>query len=153
MFEKLNNAKSCIALVGASISSLLGVRGVLFLVLFVLMIADYITGVLSAVNSGAWKSSVARQGVAHKLGMIVVCAVAGVMDFVITYVLAMLPDFPIAWGCFMFPLVVVWYIVGEIGSIVENAVALGAPVPKWLLEAIEAGKTAVDKTAEKENEK
>lgn len=154
MLENLNSVKSWVSIVGASIASLLGFRGVLFAVLFVLMIADYVTGVASAVHRGEWKSSVARSGVSHKLGMIVICAVAGVMDFVIAYILSCMPDLiSLEWGGFMFPLVVVWYIVGELGSIVENAVSLGAPVPGWLLKALEAGKNAVDNTAEKENEK
>lgn len=154
MLENLNSVKSWVSLVGASIASLLGFRGVLFVVLFALMIADYVTGVASAVNRGEWKSSVARKGVSHKLGMIVICAVAGVMDFVIAYIVSCMPDFiSLEWGGFMFPLVVIWYIVGELGSIVENAVALGAPVPDWLLKALEAGKTVVDNTAERESEK
>ena len=45
-------------------------------------------------------------------------------------------------------MVVVWYTLTELGSIVENAVALGAPVPQWLQKTLAAAKDAVDKLGE-----
>ena len=35
-------------------------------------------------------------------------------------------------------LVAVWYIFTELGSIVENAGALGAPIPGWLRKGVAA---------------
>ena len=42
------------------------------------------------------------------------------------------------------PLVLVWYALTELGSIVENAAAMGAPIPGWLLKLPALGKAAVD---------
>ena len=39
---------------------------------------------------------------------------------------------------------IVWYIIGELGSLAEHAVTFGAPVPSWLRNILEIGKNAVD---------
>ena len=43
------------------------------------------------------------------------------------------------------PVVLVWYICTELGSIAENAAAMGAPVPEGLLKLLKEGKDKVDK--------
>ena len=48
----------------------------------------------------------------------------------------------------MCPVVLVWYIVTELGSMVENAVVMGAPVPKWLVKLLALSKSAVDKVGD-----
>ena len=45
------------------------------------------------------------------------------------------------------PVVLVWYIFTELGSIAENAAEMGANVPEWLLKLLAAGKSAADKSA------
>ena len=39
--------------------------------------------------------------------------------------------------------------VTELGSIIENAVTLGAPCPKWLAGVVDAAKDAVEETGGK----
>ena len=46
-------------------------------------------------------------------------------------------------------MVLVWYIITELGSIAENGVALGAPMPGWLVKLLETGKDAVDAAGNK----
>ena len=55
---------------------------------------------------------------------------------------------PFEYTTLLCPLVVVWYTLTELGSIVENAVSLGAPVPQWLQKMLSAAKDAVDKLGE-----
>ena len=43
------------------------------------------------------------------------------------------------------PVVLVWYIFTELGSIAENAAAMGAPVPAWLVKLLAEGKEGADK--------
>lgn len=38
------------------------------------------------------------------------------------------------------PVVLVWYIFTELGSIAENGAAMGAPVPSWLLSLLAESK-------------
>ena len=42
------------------------------------------------------------------------------------------------------PVILVWYIFTELGSIAENATDMGAPVPAWLTKLLAAGKQAAD---------
>lgn len=37
------------------------------------------------------------------------------------------------------PLVFVWYILTELGSILENAVKMGVPIPEWLMKLLSVG--------------
>ena len=57
-------------------------------------------------------------------------------------------ELPFQYGVLLGPLVIVWYVVGELGSLAEHAVAMGAPYPAWLPRILEAGKDAVDKVGE-----
>ena len=43
------------------------------------------------------------------------------------------------------PVVLVWYIFTELGSIAENAAAMGAPVPAWLVKLLAEGKEGAEK--------
>ena len=45
----------------------------------------------------------------------------------------------------MVVVVLVWYIFTELGSIAENAAAMGAPVPGWLVRILAQGKEEAEK--------
>ena len=45
-------------------------------------------------------------------------------------------------GCI--PLVLAWYIITELGSILENAVKMGAKVPEWLVKMLKASANMVE---------
>ena len=55
---------------------------------------------------------------------------------------------PFEYSVLLAPLVIVWYIIGELGSLAEHAVTFGAPVPSWLRNILEIGKNAVDAAGE-----
>ena len=48
----------------------------------------------------------------------------------------------------LFPLVTAWYLLTELGSIVENAGKLGAPMPAFLKKAVAALRERVDSRGE-----
>ena len=75
---------------------------------------------------------------------------AGLLDLVAGQIIANLPgvDLPFSYTVFLCPLVVVWYILTEAGSIIENAGEMGAPIPAWLTKAIVALRAKVDETGE-----
>ena len=56
-----------------------------------------------------------------------------------------IPVLGIAWPNLLGPLVLAWYIVTELGSILENAVKLGAAVPGWIVKIFDATLKMVDK--------
>lgn len=67
-------------------------------------------------------------------------------DWLVGSILGNLPGItlPFTYSVLIGPLVIVWYIIGELGSLAEHAVTMGANVPSWLMEMLEAGKNAVD---------
>ena len=110
------------------------------------MVLDYLTGTVAAGKAGKWTSEKAREGIFHKGGMIVVVLVSAAADLLVSLVLDNLPmlALPVEYGGLVCPVVLVWYIVTELGSITENAVDMGAPVPSLLTRVLKASKDAVD---------
>lgn len=145
--EKATKIKVAVTAFFAAINSLLGWRGVMALVWVAVMMLDYLSGTAAAIQGKEWSSGTARQGLWHKGGMIVVVLVAAIGDMVLTTVFANL-NLGLAWPEALFPLVLTWYIITEMGSILENAVKMGAPVPSWMTSVLAAGKKAVENAGE-----
>jgi toxin secretion/phage lysis holin len=148
--ERINMFKAaCTALMGA-LTALWGWMGWLVVIWVGLMLLDWATGSGAAIKDGRWSSKVAREGIWHKAGMVVVVVVAAVADLLISLVLGRLPvvELPITYTGLICPLVLVWYCLTELGSIAENAVAMGAPCPEWLPKMLAVGKDAVNATGE-----
>ncbi len=53
-------------------------------------------------------------------------------------------DLPFEYKSAFLPLVAIWYIVTELGSIIENAARLGATVPKFLISSLKKLKDKAD---------
>lgn len=140
---------SVIAVIGA-LTGLWGWFGWLVIGWVVCMVVDYITGSAAAAKQGQWSSSMAREGIWHKAGMIVVVIVAAGADLLIALVLANIPavQLPFTYSGLICPIVLVWYVVTELGSIAENAVNMGAPVPSWLTKLLQVSKEAIDNAGE-----
>ena len=150
MNEHINAWKAAFTAVLGGLTALWGWLGWLLLGWIALMGLDYITGSLAACKEGRWSSKAARDGVWHKAGMVVVVLVAAGADLLLSLVLENLPlvELPFAYTGLLLPLVLVWYCITELGSIGENAVLMGAPVPAWLPRLLAAGKDAVDQAGE-----
>ena len=56
---------------------------------------------------------------------------------------------PIQYPGLVCPVVLVWYVITELGSMAENAAVMGAPVPKWLTKLLAASKDVVDSAGDK----
>lgn len=108
------------------------------------MVVDYISGSSAAMKAGQWSSAQARAGIWHKAGMIVVVIVAAVADKVLAIVLANIPGLPIDYSVLLLPMVLVWYILTELGSILENAAAMGSDVPPFLIRILASAKDKVE---------
>ena len=140
MNENLVVFKASIAAFFAAVGAFLGWRVIMLLVWVILMALDYLSGTLAARQNGVWKSSMAREGIGHKAGMVIVVVVCMIADFVLLLAVENLPYDVINfhWPMVIFPLVTMWYILTEIGSIIENAMELGAKVPAWLPKLLNA---------------
>lgn len=131
----------------SAVAEFLGWKGTLLVVWVVAMATDYISGTFAACRAREWSSSAARDGLWHKGGMIFVVAVSGTTDLVMAVICAEM-QLGIQWSGYVMPLVVVWYIITELGSILENAVKMGATVPGWLVKLLKSSMSAVDKAGE-----
>ena len=143
--------KAGIAAVIAALTTLWGWFGWLAVVWIALMLADWLVGSAAAMQRGEWSSAKLRAGAWHKGGMIVIVCVALVADWLIGGMLENLPGvtLPFEYSALLGPLVMVWYVFGELGSLAEHGVSMGAPVPKWLVRLLAAGKEAVNAAGDK----
>ena len=148
--ETITAWKAAVVAVIAALTTLWGWFGWLVLAWVACMVIDYATGSAAALKGGTWSSKAAREGIWHKVGSVVAVIAAGILDLVIGHLLANVPGvaLPFDYAVLLCPLVVVWYILTEIGSIIENAGALGAPIPSWLSRAVEALEGKVDQAGE-----
>lgn len=141
-------AKALIAAVAGAFTVAFGWLGWLIVAWVACMALDWMTGSAAAASKGEWASSVARAGIWHKVAMVVVVLVAGLTDAVLSLAVENLPGLGMTYSVMVLPVVLVWYIFTELGSIAENAAAMGAPVPEWLTKMLVAGKKAADKGTE-----
>ena len=146
MMEGINGFKAAVAAVFAALTALWGWFGWLVIAWIVCMVIDYATGSAAAIKAGEWSSAVARDGLWHKAGCIAAVVISGILDIVIGQIISNIPSItlPFTYTVFLCPLVVMWYILTEVGSIIENAGAMGAPLPGWLKKAVSALKSKVD---------
>lgn len=149
--DRVTEIKGAAAACIAALTALWGWFGWLVVLYIVCMAADYLSGSVAAMRQGAWTSKAARDGIWHKAGSILVVLVAGAADLLLSTLLAHIPgvSLPFEYTALICPVVVVWYILTELGSIVENAVALGAPCPKWLGQMLDSALDAVDGASER----
>ncbi len=134
--------KAAITGVSSAITIAFGWLGWLVIAWVVCMALDWLTGSIAACKDGTWASATAREGIFHKAGMMVVVSIAAIADGVLGMVLINLPTLTIAYTTAILPVVLVWYIFTELGSIAENAAAMGAPVPSVLTKLLAAATSA-----------
>lgn len=151
MEHNLIAIKAAVAAVTGALTGLWGWMGWLVLGWIICMVLDYITGSAAAAKGGAWSSAKAREGIWHKAGMIVVVVVAAMADLLLAMVLEHLPviQLPVEFSGLICPVVLVWYIITELGSMAENAAEMGAPVPGWLLNLLSVAQEAVEHAGDK----
>lgn len=147
MENNLMGFKASVVAFFTALGTFLGWQGIMAVVWVLAMALDYLTGTAAACHAGEWSSKIAREGLWHKGGMIVVVIVAAIADIIMAVICPNIPiDFQ--WPVIVLPLVLAWYIITELGSILENAVKIGAPVPEWLIKVLKASLTLVDGTGE-----
>ena len=128
----------------AYISAKLGILSTVLMLLGIMMVVDYVTGMVASKKEAldhpgdsayGWSSKKGAKGIIKKVGYLCVIAVAMVVDYVIVNVAGTLGyEMPVTA---VFGLAVAfWYLLNELLSITENAGRMGAPVPKKLTQCI-----------------
>ena len=120
-------------------------------VLVFVMITDYISGMISAKKSGELSSRLGIMGIAKKVGYLALVAVGMVVDYLISSALVHVGiEIQINY-CFAM-IIVIWLIVNELISILENLGELGVPIPDFLRRSIHKIKDGVEaKTGDKDD--
>ena len=143
MENHLIGIKATLAAFLSAIAAFLGWRGILALAWVVGMAVDYISGTAAACKNRNWSSERAREGLWHKGGCILVVCVAAIADGILSMAFREMA-LGFTWPGAILPLVLAWYIITELGSILENAVAMGAAVPAWLVKLLKISLKAVN---------
>ena len=149
--DNINAIKVSIVTAVAGISAWLGWFGWLTVTFVICMTVDWITGSAAAAKAGEWSSKRGREGLWHKIGSVVAVCVSALLDIVVGTVINNIPSIalPFSYTVLLCPIVIVWYIMTELGSIVENAGKMGAPVPRFLRKTILLLKGTVDSAGDK----
>lgn len=143
--EKATEIKAVFAAVIAFLTALWGWTGWAILIWVLCFLLDYISGTAAARKSGEWSSAVAREGVWHKLGEIFAVLVAALCDIALKVIVSGAGlDIGIDIGPLVTPIVLLWYIITELGSVAENAEKMGAPVPKWIKRSLKQYRDKID---------
>ncbi|MBQ2823097.1 MAG: phage holin family protein [Oscillospiraceae bacterium] len=117
--------KSLLAAVCTAIGFLFGETDGMFIALVVLIVLDYISGVMAAAVKKELSSAVGAKGIAKKVFMLLIVVVANIVDVNV-----------IGEGHALRTVVIIFYIANECISLIENAGELGVPVPKKLLDVL-----------------
>lgn len=140
--------KTAIVAICGGFTAAFGWLGWLIVAWVACMVIDWISGSAAAASCGEWSSAVARAGIWHKAGMILVVIVAAMADCVLAMAMSHIPGLAIQYTNLILPMVLAWYIFTELGSIAENATDMGAQVPTCLTKLLAAGKKAVEQVTD-----
>ena len=143
MEKTLTDLKAAVVATMTFLGAFLGWKGIMALVWVAVMALDYLSGTAAACKQGKWSSAVARSGLWHKLGMILAVCVAVLADIAMELACDHVP-IGLVWPGVILPLVLAWYILTELGSILEIAVKMGAKVPKWFTKFLKGFEHFVD---------
>lgn len=141
--EKESFIKLTISTVIAFLSAKLGILLPVLVILLLVMIGDYSTGMLKAKYLGEINSRKGMWGVIKKAMYAVVVAVAMVSDWIIINV-AEKVGVNIPLTTFFGLLVAIWLIVNECISILENLIKLEVPMPGFLKNLVSRLKVVVE---------
>lgn len=132
---KENIIKGVLTAAMATLMAYLGHLVIPIIILAAVMLLDYGTGIGKAWVAGDLSSKIGVIGILKKVGYLAIVAVGMFIDWVIRVGLKELHiDYKLE---FLFAMIVIiWLILNELISILENVAAIGVPVPKWLTKII-----------------
>lgn len=148
---KENIFKLTFAAIVGGLSAYLNIMAVPVIVLLVVMIIDYATGMFKAWINASLSSRIGLIGILKKVGYLLVVCTAGVVDWLISSGLDKI-GIKIDLGFYIGVIVVIWFIINELISILENLAIIGVPLPKFLTSLIHKLKVAVEGKVNTETE-
>lgn len=145
--ERLNGIKALMAGIGAYLSVKLGILLPVLIMLTIVIIIDYGTGILDAKKRGEINSKTGMWGIVKKVLYGVTVAVGMVVDWIIFNMASNIGiNIPVA--TFFGLLAAIWLIINELISILENLTRLEVPLPAFLIKVVKDFKVAVEKSGD-----
>lgn len=146
----MDKLKAIFITVFTALSAWLGILAIPMMLLVLVNIADYGTGLAAAKYRNQKISSYRGfQGIAKKVCMWLLVGVGAIVDCLITYA-AQQAGITLSFGSAVASLVAVWLICNEIISILENINDIGVALPPFLLKLVGNLKSQVEGTADQE---
>ncbi len=118
-----------------------------FVILLTVMLCDYVTGLLYAYLTKTISSKIGFRGIIKKVGCILAVGVAFVVDFFLSSGLFGVNVQVLGFTA----LVVVWLIINELISILENLSKIGVPFPKFMQGLLQKLHTQTEQKLSNEN--
>ena len=113
-----------IAIIGSAVSFLFGGFDSLLYIFIAIVSIDYVTGLIASGVEGKLSSKVGFKGIAKKIMIFALIAIAHFIDQLLGI------------NQFLRDATIIFYMVNEILSVIENAGRLGIPIPEFLKKAV-----------------
>ena len=126
MTEIWKYIQTLLALIGGALGYFLGGFDGLFAVLAMMIVVDYITGVMVAIKEKRVSSKIGFTGICRKILILLFVGIANMLDMYI-----------VGSGSMLRTATIFFYVSNEGISILENATNLGLPVPRKIKEILE----------------
>ena len=143
----MDKIKTWFIAIFTALSAWLGILAIPMLILVLLNITDYGTGLAAAKYRGKKISSeIGLQGIAKKICMWLVVGLGAAVDWLLTYA-SQQAGITLPFSFVVASLVAVWLICNEIISILENMVDIGVELPPFLAPLVKNIKKQVEDKA------
>lgn len=119
--------------------------------LLLVMVIDYITGMIKAWINAGLSSRTGIKGIVKKVCYLLVVCVAAVVDWLLASGLQKM-GIDVEINYLFGVIVAIWLIINELISILENLAIIGVPLPSLLTQIVHKLKVAVENSAEKGKE-
>lgn len=144
---KDNVIQGIIAIIVAGVSAYFELIAIPVLVLMLVMIIDYITGLAGAYISKQLNSRIGVVGIIKKVGYLGLVAVGVTADYIIYSALSQI-GIDIGLGYCVGMVITIWLIINELISILENLAEIGVPLPSFMIKLINRLKNTVENKAD-----
>lgn len=136
----------------AMIAYYFGIIIVPLIVLCVVMVIDYITGMIAAWKSTELSSKKGLFGIVKKVCYVALVCVGMGVDWLIYSGMKQI-GVDVNYTIFFGVLVTVWLVINELISILENLRNIGVPLPMFLLSIVKRLKVSTENRVESEENK
>lgn len=142
-------AKTSFTVVISTVVAALGGFDSALELLISLILVDMISGVVYAIMQKTLSSTELRNGIMRKVFIFLAIFIALKVD---TCLLDLAGKTPTLWGIPLSirTLVVIWFCIEELISLLENLANIGVPFPKWVKEVLVQVSDCVDKSTPRE---